>query len=266
MAKKELSLGTRIRAVRDSLGKNQTEFAGLLGVHQGTLSAWERDDEARRPSADMLFRIGSLCKNPADTLFFWERAGIKENAVGRAAEFIRGKRSAAPPKGSVIAVPPLLDKGPPVYVDASRVPNPAATVYVKRTAVVRRSPLAIGYSPSVVYVLDTTTTELAALWGALVLILSMGPDEDSPLAPPGGEYLGRFRSMFSEPEKSVRVWLKPIDAVYGEFTLARIVPKVGESGRAAEDRVRRNPPHLMGIAILGRVIAWYPGETVYKTD
>src|SRR3972149_517895 len=107
---KELSQGARIKTLRESLGKTQKDFARMLEVKQGTVSAWERDDPDRRPSDDMLIRIGGFCENPADTIYFWGKAGFTESALIAAADKIAKDRTRPRGDDDLVYVPKLSEE------------------------------------------------------------------------------------------------------------------------------------------------------------
>ena len=133
--KKQLTLGQRIKALRESRNQNQKQFAVSLGVTQGGLSGWERDDPDRRPSADMLFRIWSLSKDPIDTIWFWEKAGLTQDAILSAANKILEKRLRPPAEGELVYVPALHEnpeakhKGG-LWLPAQNIPNPGLARFV----------------------------------------------------------------------------------------------------------------------------------------
>jgi len=74
-------LAKRIRELRDSLGLNQSLFAkeltvGNTRVTQTQVSEWERGTE--RPSAEKLLVMGNIAKQDQMAMFFWIRAGVKD--------------------------------------------------------------------------------------------------------------------------------------------------------------------------------------------
>jgi transcriptional regulator with XRE-family HTH domain len=77
--KKTATAGERIRAIRGE--KSQEEFGKLLDSSQGAVSAWERDDKDRSPSAAIYFRFAALANDFDDSVFFLEQAGLQPDAV-----------------------------------------------------------------------------------------------------------------------------------------------------------------------------------------
>jgi transcriptional regulator with XRE-family HTH domain len=83
----------------------QVEFGKRLGVSQGTVSAWERDDKDRLPSADMYFRLATFASRPEDQVFFLQEAGLSGEIILSAAEKIFADRIAPPSEGEIFRVP-----------------------------------------------------------------------------------------------------------------------------------------------------------------
>jgi len=195
----KLSLGTQIRSLRDSQGKTQAEFAGLLGIHQGTLSAWERDDEARRPSADMLFRIASLCRDPEEARWFLKYAGLKPEAIVNVARRISkefaSEQAVEAPEGKVVAIKRLGgEPGSERYLDARLILDPMRVAYWD-DADLNRHPLIPPTGKGGAVVVDTVAG-FNETWDELVLIESLGPQNDNPGLPPYGPHLGYFSFDF----------------------------------------------------------------------
>ncbi|MGD0225035.1 MAG: helix-turn-helix transcriptional regulator [Terriglobia bacterium] len=103
MATKKETLGERIRRIRGDT--YQADFGKQLGVSQGTVSAWERDDESRPPSADMHFRLASLSPRPEDQAFFLQKAGLSQEIIMSAAQKLFADRSVLPSEGEIFRVP-----------------------------------------------------------------------------------------------------------------------------------------------------------------
>lgn len=103
MKQKGQTLGERIRRIRGET--HQGEFGKRLGVSQGTVSAWERNDKNRPPSADMYFRLATLASLADDQAFFLQKAGLTGETILSAAERIFADRSAPPSKGEIFRVP-----------------------------------------------------------------------------------------------------------------------------------------------------------------
>ena len=74
-------IGVHIKTLRGK--RKQGEFARLVDVTQGAISAWERGDKRRVPSADIYFKLGSMARDPMETIFFWKLAGVNQEAIPR---------------------------------------------------------------------------------------------------------------------------------------------------------------------------------------
>lgn len=59
-------IGKRIKALRTSMGKNQSEFSSLLGIPQSTLSSYESG--TMKPSVDAAINIANTCNVTMDWL------------------------------------------------------------------------------------------------------------------------------------------------------------------------------------------------------
>ncbi|MGB9485930.1 MAG: helix-turn-helix transcriptional regulator, partial [Terriglobia bacterium] len=79
MKEKPATVGERIKAIRGEM--SQAEFGQLLDSSQGAVSAWERDDKDRSPSAAIYFRLAALAHDPDDSIFFLQQAGLDPDAV-----------------------------------------------------------------------------------------------------------------------------------------------------------------------------------------
>jgi transcriptional regulator with XRE-family HTH domain len=123
---KEKTTGERIRAIRGD--RSQADFGEeVLGSSQGAVSAWERDDKDRAPSAAIYFRLAALAPDPEDARFFLKQAGLTPEAVISLADSLLGKERNA------FIVPPYdeAQRLPfPVSVSASLISKQSATFYV----------------------------------------------------------------------------------------------------------------------------------------
>ena len=79
MKQKTATVGERIKAIRGDI--SQAEFGALLDSSQGAVSAWERDDKDRSPSAAIYFRLAALARDAEDAIFFLQQAGLQPDAV-----------------------------------------------------------------------------------------------------------------------------------------------------------------------------------------
>lgn len=130
--KKNSEVVKRVKALRNSLGMNQLEFAQHGGFPQSRVSEWE---SGKAPSADMYIRLGKLALYP-DNLWFWEQAGIDRQGIADVAGKILGDRLAPLGEGQTIEIPAFLDgnvasDARAVAVLSERVPHPLSTFHIK---------------------------------------------------------------------------------------------------------------------------------------
>lgn len=105
MRKPETS-GERIKALRGA--ETQERFARKLGVTRGAVSAWEKDDELRRPSAAIYLKLACLASDPGDAGWFLQKAEIESDLIFRlAATLGRKPIGGGGPGGVAIYVRPL---------------------------------------------------------------------------------------------------------------------------------------------------------------
>jgi DNA-binding transcriptional regulator YiaG len=76
---RQKTAGERIESIRGDM--SQAEFGKLLDSSQGAVSAWERDDKDRSPSAAIYLRLAALANDPDDAVFFLEQGGVPSQAV-----------------------------------------------------------------------------------------------------------------------------------------------------------------------------------------
>lgn len=105
MKQKSETLGERIRRIRGDT--YQAEFGKRLGVSQGAVSAWEKDDKHRLPSADIYFRLAMLASLPEDQAFFLQKAGLSREIIVSAANKLMKERIVAPKEGDMVSIQPL---------------------------------------------------------------------------------------------------------------------------------------------------------------
>lgn len=90
MKQKQETTGERVERIRGK--RSQAEFGELLGgASQSAVSAWERDDKDRAPSAAIYFRLAALAENPDDAVFFLQQAGLQSEAVISVADMLLKK-------------------------------------------------------------------------------------------------------------------------------------------------------------------------------
>jgi len=154
---KEKTAGERIRAIRGE--RTQAEFGELFQANQGTVSAWERDDNDRAPSAAVYFRLAAIADDFEDSIFFLQQAGLQPDAIISAADALLkkgeikmdtilataesllkdriGDAKKMEDEGKVVLVPPFREGqdqssiSPAIPVPAWKVPNKASTYYIE---------------------------------------------------------------------------------------------------------------------------------------
>jgi transcriptional regulator with XRE-family HTH domain len=107
MKQKGETLGERIRRIRGK--RHQAEFGKRLGVSQGAVSAWERNDKDRLPSADIYFRLATLASRPDDQAFFLQEAGLSREVIVSAANKLVKDRIVHPKEGDMVLVQPFQE-------------------------------------------------------------------------------------------------------------------------------------------------------------
>jgi transcriptional regulator with XRE-family HTH domain len=289
---KQKTAGERIRELRGDM--SQADFGQLLDSSQGAVSAWERDDKDRSPSAAVYFRLAALARDPEDTVFFLEQAGLQPDAVisvadallkkgevkmdailATAEEKLRermGDQKEMEEKGKVVLVPPF-DKRPGPYEEDELIPVLAAKVRHKASTYYVEAPwsefgaVGHGVGPGDIVVFDTSGVEpgdFDSLSGEVVA-LRIAPGENRP----GGLFVGRV-GFIAEGPKLRHLVLGPIDEPRHNWGLHRLhaseacYVKLGESHgtptigmHGAHSRSDWHP--LSSCQILGRVVGTYPG-------
>jgi transcriptional regulator with XRE-family HTH domain len=154
MKQKQETTGERIERIRGN--RSQVGFGELLGgASQSAVSAWERDDKDRAPSAAIYFRLAALADDPDDAVFFLQEGGVPSEAVISVANALLkkgdvkvdtilamaetllneqlGDQRKRAKEGKDVIVPPYRDAPRlpfDVSVPASLVSNQAATFYL----------------------------------------------------------------------------------------------------------------------------------------
>jgi transcriptional regulator with XRE-family HTH domain len=100
---KDAESAAHLGALQKALNLTQTQFAEKLRVKQGTTSRWLAGDKHRAPSSEAYCRMAKLATYP-DSLWFWERAGVDQQAILSTAENILRERGAPLAEGETIRV------------------------------------------------------------------------------------------------------------------------------------------------------------------
>ncbi len=282
-AKKHSESGQMIRLLRESLGDRQIDFAKRLEVTQPMVSAWEAGRDV--PSSTFFLRLGSLAPYPK-SMWFWEQAGMNEQAILSAAQGLLKKRSALPAENEIIWVPRFRETlqeresaGPPIPLPKEFIPNPASTVCF----VVDSEATAVLDSPHAVFILDETDKNAPSVlpfWGNVVFAKYDAEAASNPRLR-SGIYAGRLvfgnnwprtpddsysvEALFYplpglEARRPLDVGWKPYPGLKGSGDIGIRLPPRGQSPSldAARDEARSRAASELrlspGWRILGRVI------------
>jgi len=283
--KKSAKVGEHIKALRLARDMTQSQLAHLLDVRQTTVSAWELDENL--PSSEAWVKLGNFAPYP-DCIWFWQQAGMDEQAMLSAAEKLLKGRRAAP--GEITCVPRSSgtlqeseEAGPLVPLPAEFVPNPLST----RCLVVDEKFSNPIFPVGDVILLDESANspeDLRPFWGEIVLVHLTRPKDGTGLRMTkswrDGLNIGRLLCRTSQSGDRLQ-WaatLGPFDDADKWYTVDGRRIFVGtwrhefrsESFGAAvdSDRLREareeaklQAPMQMrltpGCRILGRVIGWF---------
>jgi transcriptional regulator with XRE-family HTH domain len=171
-----------IKALRVAKGKTQAQFAAILGVTQPMVSAWEGGSD--EPSREMFAKLGNLASYP-DNLWFWQQAGIDQQAMLSAAEQVLKEGGAPATEREITRVRPYQQtgqatEGPDLVLPARFVSNPLSTRYLVIDGKLASAIFPIGD----VVVLDVSAekaVDLRPLWGEIVLVDLTRPKDTAGL-------------------------------------------------------------------------------------
>jgi transcriptional regulator with XRE-family HTH domain len=181
----------RIKRLREQiLQLNQGEFAAKIPVARSRVSEWEA--AKRAPSAEHLYRLGSIAPAPEDALWFWNQAGLGEQKILAAARKIatnaEGKRTILIPRFRYVHQG-REEISPPVPLPRAYIPNPRATICVS----VDKESGGIADAPQGLFIVDTsvegTESPLALLRKVIVFSFTPLHERDDT---PAGIYIGRL--------------------------------------------------------------------------
>ena len=171
-----------IKALRVAKGKTQAQFAAILGVTQPMVSAWEGGSD--EPSREMFAKLGNLASYP-DNLWFWQQAGIDQQAMLSAAEQVLKEGGAPATEGEITRVGPYqqtgqASEGPDLVLPARFVANPLSTRYL----VIDDKLANAIFPPGDVVGLDVSVSnavDLRPLWGQIAVVHLTRPKDRSAL-------------------------------------------------------------------------------------
>lgn len=198
MSQKTPTGGERISKIRG--GMTQEEFGKLLDSSQGAVSAWERDDKDRSPSAAIYFRLAALARDPDDTVFFLGQAGLQPEAVTSVYQMLlrkgrvkmddtllataenelkqrMGDGKQMEEKGKIVPIKPFgrgrwADQKslPEELIEAWRVKNKASTYYIIANPPETYGAVGTAVAPRDTIVFDASETSSERLIGLEVLV------------------------------------------------------------------------------------------------
>lgn len=280
--KKKKTSGELIKELRNSRRETQEQFASRLGVKRAAVSAWEKDDRLRKPSAVIYFKLASLARNSGEAAWFLERADLDQRAVFLVAEKIRQGRAASVAEGAAITVGPLPgseDIGN-LLLASERIPDPDFAYYFVADEACSQLIHLAG-----IFFLDTIGAgrSIAPFWEQLVLVKmppSSGRRHVSPELP--NYLLGKIWPMPNVARRFVCYsgfarlagLGRPSDLFEGVHLGSWYHPDYkGEASehtpeeldRFSDEAYRRGMKEMEtdpGVEIVGRVVSWSARETI----
>lgn len=293
--KESSTIGETIRALRMARGMTQAQFAGVFGVGQTAVSAWEVGDII--PPADVYIRLAGLAPYP-DNLWFLEQAGIEIEAIVSTTAKILKDRGASPEPGEIIRLPRFRltaegreQAGPPLVIAAERVPNPLSA----QCLVLDEKTAKLVFSSGDIVVLDISAesaTDLRPFWDQVVLMeFSPGLERNRGIRQtwPEGLLMGLLRLQkvyYTGAMPCWEAWLGPLmppkrisfadGLLVGswryeyppEVKFELDVPKDPRDWERAYKEAETQAPEavrlLSGCRILGRMICWFRAASEKK--
>lgn len=276
----------RIKRLREKiLQLNQSQFAARIPVAPSRVSEWEA--AKRVPSAEHLYRLGSISPNPEDARWFWKQAGLDDNKIVAAYRKITSDRlvEATPliDRGKIVLVPRyrhtaqgLEYAGAPLLLPAECIPNPGLTICLFAD---EKTNLNIEV-PRGLFILDRSyenAEDLSDLWERVVMLQCAGIGEGA-MQWPAGLYAGRLTvewKPFSQPDAGFIAHLEMLTAGQDRGYKAMpvgIYTAIGASWTGlggdelsgvladAKKRARSEMRLEKGLRILGKVIGRLTGH------
>jgi transcriptional regulator with XRE-family HTH domain len=265
---KKITVGERISKLRGA--KTQADFAKALKVTQGAVSAWERNDKDRAPSADAYFRLASLADNPEDSLYFLGLAGLDPQAVYAVAGKVKAEIFETPANAEIVRVRAYNKRsedsfGPTLILPTRMVPNPASTYFLRLTEAEEGNMFNTGD----IIVLDTThagSPYLKPFLGHVVLVGSFPAvteekkgNEIHQVFQETAPLMGRLCFLGGQKCSAVLMGIGSF-GLKSQFVVSSYqVPSSTEDDRVEEEG-RENLRGDNIMPVLGRVIAYIPAE------
>ncbi|MGD0128067.1 MAG: helix-turn-helix domain-containing protein [Terriglobia bacterium] len=284
--KRDAEVARRIRALRGE--QTQAEFAKQLEVTQPMVSSWEAGRDL--PSPEMYLRLintPGLTRSSDDFRFFFEQAGLTEEAILSAAAKIMGGRTGPAAEGEIIQVPRFrqTEQGRenmerPVPLPAEFIPNPSTAICLS----VEKSSPGVASCPSGLIILDASVegSDWREEFKGHVMLLDYSPKEVGPWS--AGLYMGRLLRYDPLVQAPVSAWIGIVlEILTAEATAARgsglwmpvgnyAEPYAGlgasrddkEKWEAAIEAFRKralaNLHFYAGVSILGKVLGRLTGH------
>jgi len=276
--KKSKSSGEHIHELRESRHETQEQFAKHLGVKRAAVSAWEKDDKLRRPSAVIYLRLAALAPSPEEAAWFLKLAAVDERVIFSLAESLSAGKAARASDIEMVPISPLSgskDIGE-IVLQKSRVPNPGFTYYAAGIW----DAIWLSLLPGVI-VVDTRHrgTLVYPFWEKVALVRMAADDPETykyviglvhQTAPEQAvpfETTEGFATLAGaygpRPFEGVRIgrWAHP-EHGNEEFHRALREDRAGHLAVGINGEVQAGIKHRMrvdpGIEIVGEVIAWFP--------
>lgn len=194
--KKNRQIAQRIKKFREDHYSSQKAFADALGMRQSVVSAWEIGDNI--PSCEAWVKIGNIAGYP-ENIEFWERAGLRREAMAAAAKLLGKNILIRPKEGDMVPIDRYrftekgMEKaGPAVPFALEFIPDPVTTICLS----LAQNSLGVVDAPTGLFILDRSiegTEDLRALLGRVVMIHYDRPGLGMQF--PKGFYVGRVIQM-----------------------------------------------------------------------
>jgi len=211
---------------------------------------------AALPSPQAYAVLGIKAPCIEESLFFWEQAGLTKDVILAASRMLIGSGLAPAREGDVVRIRPYgqgaeKDSGSALILPSVMVPNPDSTYFLRLEE--EQHWFAVGDT----LVLDTADADspyLEAFFGRVVAV--------GPAVPPNNPMIGRlYLGVGQNGQAAARLTSVGGLAVGSTtFTIAEYRVPPSMDGQEAWNEASEKMPQNPNIPILGRVIAYIPGE------
>lgn len=252
---KKSEVRNRIRKVMADIGsKDQAEFSKVLGLQPSTVSAWMTGGSLPSPAAYMT--LGETAPNVEDSLFFWEQAGVKKDAILSAIRRLVGHGLAPAAEREIVGIHRYRqgsekDSQSVFILPSVMVPNPDSTYFL------RLEQESYWFVAGDILVLDTASADSPYLKAFFGRVVAVGPADaqHDPL-------VGRLYLQVSENGKAAARLTSVGGLAVGStaLTIAEYQAPPSTGGQGVHDEASEKMLQNPNIPVLGRVIAYLPGE------